>query len=217
MNKSLIFMFVAVVVIVAGVWYWSTRQSDDVAVQLPTPQPSGEVSATRVYKDDVIGFSITFPIALSSTTNDSLYRVETLSEYADKGPDALIAGVKFTIPRVVTTGTNLSADSYLSVEHLAKGQSCDAIAFIGVSNVKSQTIREGVSTYSFASTSEAAAGNRYEEYVYALSGSNPCIAVRYLVHYGAIENYDASTTKAFNRAKLFADFDAIRRTLTINQ
>jgi len=217
MNKSLIFAFVALIVVAGGVWYWLTRVSDDVVPTPITTQPTTEVpTATRVYKDAVVGFSITFPTALSSTTNDALYRVDDLYTYTGMGPGKSIPGVKFTIPRVMTTGTNLSPDSYVSAEHLVKGQTCDAKAFIGVSNVKSQTIHEGTLTYSFASSSEAAAGNRYEEYVYALSTSNPCLAIRYFVHYGAIENYDASTTKAFNRTKLFADFDAIRRTLIVN-
>lgn len=216
MNKSFAFFSVALIVIVAGVWYWSTHQGSDVATQTPVTQPTTEVPATRVYKDDTLGFSITFPTALSSTTNDALYRIETLYTYTGMGPGTSIPGVKFTIPRTMTTGTNLSTDSYLSVEHLVKGQACDAVAFIGIPNVKSQTIREGTLTYSFASSSGAAAGNRYEESVFALPNTSPCIAVRYFVHYGAIENYDASSTKAFNRKKLFTDFDAIRRTLIVN-
>jgi hypothetical protein len=214
MNKSFVFMLVGLTVVMGGVWYWSMYQSDDV-VPVPTAtQPTTEVPATGVYKDAVLGFSITLPTALSSTTNDALYRVETSYTYTAMGPGKSISGVTFTIPRVMTVGTNLGTDSYLSVEHLEKGKICDAAAFL---DAESQTIREGTRAYSFASSSEAAAGNRYEEYVYALPASNPCIAVRYFVHYGAIQNYDASTTKEFNRTKLFADFDAIRKTLIVNQ
>ncbi len=215
MNKSFVFLFVALIVVGVGVWYWSTRQSSDVVTVPITTQPSTEVPATRVYKDATLGYSITFPTALSSTTNDALYRVETLYTYTGMRPGTSIPGVKFTIPRAMTTGTNLSPDSYLSVEHLVKGQACDAVAFIGIPNVKSQTIREGTLTYSFASSSGAAAGNRYEESVFALPNTSPCIAVRYFVHYGAIENYDASTTKAFNQVRLFADFDTIRKSLVV--
>lgn len=217
MHKSLIFKIAVFVVIVAVVWYLSIWQSVDVVLQAPVPQDATEVPAQYVYKDDVFGFSLVFPTALSSTTNDALYRVEPSYVYSAKGPNKSIPGVQFIIPRAMTIGTNLSTDSYLSVEQLAKGQVCDAVAFMGVPNVQSYTIREGTVTYSFASSTGAAAGNRYEEYIYAVPDSNPCTAVRYFVHYGAIENYDSSTINAFNRAKLFADFDAIRKTLIIKQ
>lgn len=207
-------MIVALILIVAGSYYWFSRQSDDVLVEVPTEQPATAVPA-NVYKDDTLGFSITLPTVLASTSDDSLYSVEAPYAYTAMGPDTSIAGVKFTIPRAMTTGTNLSSDSYISVEHLKVGEVCDASAFMSVPGVEPQILREGSNTYSFASSSDAGAGNRYEEYVYALPDTNPCLAVRYFVHYGAIENYDSNIT-AFNRTKLFADFDSIRKTLVIN-
>ncbi len=217
MNKSLIVSFVVLIMIVAGVWYWSVGQ---VAPVTPTPvvvKPGTVVEPTRTYQDSTLNFKLTFPTALSSTTDDTRYRVETVYEYTGMGPNEAIPGVKFTIPRVMTTGTNLSADTYLSVEHLPKGAACDALAFLGERGVAAQVVREGTRSFSFASSTEAAAGNRYEEYVYALSGSDPCIAVRYFVHYGAIENYGTSTVTAFDHAKLVAEFDTIRKTLVVSQ
>lgn len=207
-------MIGALIIVVAGSYYWFSRQSDDVFVELPVEQPTTAVPA-NVYKDDALGFSITLPTVLASTTNDTLYSVEAPYAYTAMGPDKSIAGVKFTIPRAMTAGTNLSSDSYISVEHLEEGEVCDASAFMSVPGVASRIIREGSDTYSFASSSDAGAGNRYEEYVYAFPDTNPCLAVRYFVHYGAIENYESDIT-AFNRTKLFADFDSIRKTLVIN-
>jgi len=219
MNKSLVFALAALVVVIIGVWYGlSMRQdTDDIAV-VPVPSATttpAVVNTTNVYRDPVLGFSITFPTLLSSTTNDALYRVEALTSNMATGSMATIPGVKFTIPRVMTLGTNLSDDTHISVEHLGNAVTCDALAFMDAPKIELQTIREGTLTYSFASSSEAAAGNRYEEFVYAVASSSPCIAVRYFIHYGAIENYDASTTDAFNRTKLFNDFDTIRRSLTL--
>jgi hypothetical protein len=68
-----------------------------------------------------------------------------------------------------------------------------------------------------ASTTGAAAGNRYEETVYAIPGTNPCVAVRYFVHYGVIENYPPGTVRQFDKQALLDQFDRIRRTLVVNQ
>ena len=46
---------------------------------------------------------------------------------------------------------------------------------------------------------------------------NGCMAVRYFVHYGAIGNYPEGEVREFDRAALFAQFDRIRRTLTLGQ
>jgi hypothetical protein len=78
-------------------------------------------------------------------------------------------------------------------------------------------MNDGEMLYSVASSTGAAAGNRYDETVYALPGTNPCIAVRYFIHYGVIENYPAGTVRAFDEAALRSEFDAIRRTLINNQ
>ncbi len=125
-----------------------------------------------------------------------------------------IFGVQFKITGDMATGTNLSNDSYVSVEQLPRATSCTADIYL-LQNVKAKAVDLNGHSYSVASTTEAAAGNRYEEYVFALPGSNPCTAVRYFVHYGAIGNYPTSTTKEFDRAALFAAFDTIRDAVTV--
>ena len=216
MNKTITFLLGGLIVVILGAWYWSTYLNGDI-LNSPPVQPLSENSATHIYLDDVIGFSITLPTALSEVVNDVLYFVDTSYAYTAMGPGNSIKGVKFTIPGSVASGTNLSRDSYLSVEHLEKGQACTLSSFMENSRAKAQTIYEGGAIYTFASSSEAAAGNRYEEYLYVLSDSNPCIAVRYFVHFGAIENYDSDTISAFNKAALLADFDSIRKTFIVRQ
>jgi hypothetical protein len=73
---------------------------------------------------------------------------------------------------------------------------------------------ENGAEYSVATSSEAAAGNLYEEMVYALSGISPCTAVRYYIHSSNIGNY-ATGTIEFDRAALLAAFDKIRMSLTL--
>jgi len=46
---------------------------------------------------------------------------------------------------------------------------------------------------------EGAAGNRYEEQVWALKDSSPCFAVRYFIHSTVVENYPEGTVIEFDK------------------
>jgi membrane-bound inhibitor of C-type lysozyme len=164
---------------------------------------------SQVYESSVQGFSLRYPVGFSFTDPYT---------YQELGPGKDITGVKFTIPASTAQGTNLGSDSYISVEKIPNAQSCDASLFLdGGNGMKVQTVVDGDTTYSFASTTGAGAGNRYEETVYAIPGTNPCIAVRYFIHYSVIENYPPGTVQQFNESALMSQFDSIRRTLTIGQ
>ena len=124
-----------------------------------------------------------------------------------------ISGTKFTIPGSMATGTNLSNDSYISLEQSISSSTCSAGLFF-TDTVQSQNIIDNGVTYSFASTTGAGAGNRYEETVYAFPNSNPCLAVRYFVHYSAFENYPKGSIKEFDKKALQEKFDGIRRSVS---
>lgn len=166
----------------------------------------------QVYTDPSGAFSIRYP---QGYTADPAYRYQL-------GQSA-IGGVKFTIDPAIATGTNLGSDSYVSVEQLAASTSssspageCTADRFFDPqARVAASTLSDGVTTYSYASSTDAAAGNRYEEQVFAIPGSNPCTAVRYLIHWGVFENYPAGAVQEFNHDQLQAQFDTIRSTLTL--
>jgi membrane-bound inhibitor of C-type lysozyme len=154
-------------------------------------------------------FSLRYPAAF---TVDSNYT------YQELGPGKDISGVKFTIDPAIATGTNLGSDSYVSVEQLPSVQNCTADKFLDLGNAGPiMSVTDNGTTYSVASSTGAGAGNRYEEWVYAIPGTNPCIAVRYFIHYGVFENYPPGTVQRFDEASLLAQFDKIRRTLTIGQ
>ncbi len=178
------------------------------------PQTAGLSAA---YANGTDGFSIRLPALAASTTNSSAgYKPDESYQYQALGPGKAIAGVKFTIPGSLAAGTNLSTDSYVSVEQIPNSTECTASLFLDQGS-RAATLVEGDTTYSVASSSDAGAGNRYEETVYALPGTNPCVAVRYFIHYGAIENYPAGAVTQFDKNALLAHFDAIRRTLVIVQ
>ena len=134
--------------------------------------------------------------------------------YDQFGPKKLIHGVSLTIPAAMATGTTLSAGTYLSVEQLPRAKKCTGDIFISA-DVKMQTVTEGGIGYSLATTSGAAAGNRYEEQVYALATSSPCTAVRYYIHSTDIGAYPAGTVREFDRITLIDAFDTIRRSVVM--
>jgi len=151
-------------------------------------KPAGS-NLDRIYSNSAAGFSLRLP---PGYTVDESYKYEAL------GPGKTIYGTKFTIPASEAAGTNLSNDSYISVEEIPQTSVCTNALFGGTNT-------------------GAAAGNRYEESVYAISGTNPCVAVRYFIHYGVIDNYPAGTVKEFDKDALLKEFDSIRETLVLVQ
>jgi hypothetical protein len=91
-------------------------------------------------------------------------------------------------------------------------ENCNANLFL-YGDVQSDIINDDGKEYSFAVRTEGAAGNYYEEQVWALVDTNPCLAVRYLIHSTAIENYPEGTISEFNKDALIKEFDNIRRSL----
>jgi len=158
----------------------------------------------QVYSDGTVGFSIRYPAD---------YTINTDYKYQALGPGKDISGVKFTIPSSITEGTNLSSfDTGVSIEIIPAIQDCNAGLFL-YDNANVQDITDNGTEYSFASISQGAAGNFYEEQVWALPYTNPCIAVRYLIHSTNIGNYPEGTVSPFNRAALLDQFDKIRQSL----
>jgi len=159
----------------------------------------------QTYLDSTTGFVLRYPAD---------YSLDTAYTYQALGRDKDIKGVKFTIPSSFATGTNLSSfDTGVSVEAIPEATDCHAGLFLdGKTEVK--TISENGREYSFTTTIGAAAGNRYEESVWAFPVGNTCLAVRYFIHYGAIENYEPGLVREFDRTALINQFDQIRQTLT---
>jgi len=163
----------------------------------------------QVFESGSQGFSIRYPAG---------YTVDTSYKYQALGPGKDIGGIRFTIASSTAGGTNLSNDTYFSVEEMPQNPICSANLFLdGGSKLKTTKVTIDGIDYSVASITGAAAGNRYEETVYALSGTNPCIAVRYFIHYGVIDNYPPGKVKEFDEQALVQQFDAMRKTLIMQQ
>ena len=169
-------------------------------------QPDASGNLLQTYASSTMGVSLQYPRGY--TLNDA-YSNDSVN------PKKPIHGVSLTIPDTMATGTNLSSDTRISVEQLPNAKNCTGDIFVAA-NVKAQTVSENGVDYSVASSSDAAAGNRYEETVYAIAGSKPCTAVRYLVHYGVIDNYPAGTVTEFDKSALMSAFDTIRHSLVLS-
>lgn len=160
------------------------------------------------YADSEKGFSIRYPLG---------YLIDSSYKYTELGPGKEIQGVKFIIPASTTQGTNLSSfDTGISVEFIDGVQDCKADLFVYPSSAVSAQANDNNVDYSVATVNSAGAGNFYEEKVWAVSGSNPCTAVRYFIHYTNIGNYPEGTIKEFDRQNLLEQFNQIRRSLLLS-
>ena len=169
-------------------------------IVLPT-DPEG---LPNVYLDNDTGFVVRYPAD---------YRVDAAYKYTALGPEKEINGVKFIVSPDFTEGTNLSsADTGVSIETISEIENCNAGLFLG-ENAEIQEKEENGNIYSFASSAEAAVGNRYEEQVWAIPTIHSCIGVRYFIHYMAIENYPEEEVREFDKDVLIEQFDKIRYSL----
>lgn len=183
----------------------TTSTSSSTSTSSPTSPPADITDLPQTYTSPAYGFTIRYPDGFS---------VESGYAYQELGPGKDIPGIKFTIPPSMTTGTNLASDTGITVEALSTTSTCSPTLFLP-DTVSAVTMTDASGTYSVASSTGAGAGNRYEETVYAFPQTHPCIAVRYFVHYGVIENYPAGMVHEFDAQSLLAQFDKIRRSIVI--
>lgn len=208
MNKNY-YIGIVLVLLVLGFWYF--RPKTDVKVtDVDTPSDitvkPDTTNLPQLYKSESYKFSINLP---KDFTVDENYKYEST-------PSRSFSGVKFKIPKELYTGTNLSSDSYISVESAPGAiNSCSAQIFLDSSELKGFA-DVGRHRYTVAYSLGAGAGNRYDETVYATPVDGGCIAVRYYIHYGVYENYPEGSIKKFDEVELKKLFDSIRVTLSLN-
>src|SRR3989344_4697074 len=205
--KTILVIGAIIVLFVGGLYLWMFPGSlSGLFGGKPEPEvPVVPVDTRSTYASTTLVITLRYPQGWSA--GDYSYQFSSTKS---------IAGVKFGIPASMATGTNLSADSYVSVEWLPRATKCVGDIYLKA-NVKAVPVVDGGISYSLATSSEGAAGNIYEEWAYALPNSEPCTAVRYFIHSTNIGNYPAGAVREFNKASLIAEFDKIRRSLLITQ
>lgn len=156
------------------------------------------IAKWKEYTNHHIGFSIKY---LSN------YSVNSSYVYTLYGSGHDIQGVSFTLPASLTNGTNLSGDSYISVEWISAGSTCNARNFLSAETINEQSgTTPGGETYSIGETGEAATGNYYEETVYVISSGSYCFCIRLFIHSTNIANYDPGTIRVFDRAAIMQNY-----------
>src|SRR3989344_100407 len=194
----------AIFIVLAGaVGYYVWTIMGDVASPPTDQTPVVQQPLVRTYATST--YSIAYP---PEFTIDEGYSY-------DQFQGKPIAGVKFTVPMQMATGTNLSATSYVSVEQLPRALSCAGDIYV-VPNVRPRDISEGSTIYSVATTTEGAAGSTFEEQVWAIKGSKPCTAIRYFIRTAPMVNFEAGAVREYGRAALLLAFDEIRRSLVLS-
>ena len=95
----------------------------------------------QVYENGTQQFSLRLP---ADYTPDATY------QYQEMGPGKDIGGVKFTIDPAIAKGTNLGADSYVSVEEIPQAADCAATLISRWSSLKAQSVTDNGTDYSVA-------------------------------------------------------------------
>ena len=143
--KKIILLIVIILVIVLAYWLYQNSPVNTVVVNQATT--TTQTSQSNLYTSARQGFSITLPKLATSSTDTTGYVVNETYSYDALGPGKEIAGTSFKIPSNMTVGTNLSTDTYISVEHMPQATSCTPLAFLGQSSNAPKTLKEGSVTY----------------------------------------------------------------------
>ncbi|MBI5134204.1 MAG: hypothetical protein HZA81_02345 [Candidatus Taylorbacteria bacterium] len=141
------------------------------------------------------------------------FRVEESYVNQSFGPDVRIPGVAFIVPRTLYSGTNLSPDSFVSVESLP-GNDCTPSRFILTDDPGRRIVLGGVA-YLYAESATAGAGNVYEDAVYVRDAGERCVAVRKLAHLTNVANYPKGSIREFDRSILSRAAEDVARSLVI--
>ena len=145
------------------------------------------------------------------------FRIEDTYSYDLISSENKPTWVAFYVSPDETNDTNLSQDSYFSVE-FTDNTTCEVKDFIDTqmySNQSSGTDENG-NEYLLVSWEDVWAWNRYEQSLYLYDKEEECLAVRYFIHYWVIENYP-DTVKEFDKNALINTFDISRESLTLTR
>jgi hypothetical protein len=174
----------------------------------PPPVSTSILPGYTLYKNTAHHFGVHY---YSGMRIDENY---TYDVYPALGPSYKLSGVAFFVPKELTTGTNLSADTHISIEFLPEGALCEATSFLG-DQINSQTVAVvGNTTYTVAKGGGAGAGNLYEETVSFAPSVEPCVGIRLFTHSTNIGNYDPGTINAFDKNALEKIYEEMRGSLT---
>ena len=198
MKRLVALGFLVLFIIGAGLFVWYTWPKDENLHVEIEPVEEVPTQTTRTYTSLGLGYSLTYPFAFMQSEH-----TYDFSETKD-----IEGGFRVTISPETATGTNLGPDTYIAVEQLPNANNCTGDIYLRA-NVTASEVRDGSVTYSVASSTEETENGSIEEWVWALTESSPCTAIRYYISSTAAD----AETVGFNRAALLREFEGIRRSL----
>jgi len=201
-SSTLITIAIIIVLLVGGYFAWAMYAAPE-PVEPITPEVVTPVVEDAAYASSTMKFAVRYPQGFTVDENYTYTRVSAAKP---------ISGVKFAVPASFTQGTNLAADSGVSVEVLPRATACTGDIYLKA-NVKAQAM-SGAVPFSVATSSETVGADTFEEAVFAISSSSPCIAMRFFLH-SVNSTSTASSARAFDRTAVLAAFDKIRQSLTL--
>jgi len=196
--KKNILVVIIIILGMVSVWYLSQPGFFSRGEVVNT---DSESAVWRGYSNIDFGFSIKVPPG---------YIVDEAYRYEAFGSGHEITGVSFTVPETLVSGTNLSRDSYISVERL-RDVACTPSDFLDRVTSGEKVMLDN-NEYNFATSSGVGAGNLYEEGVYMRSIGQYCYGIRLFMHSTNIYNYDSGTVLGFDREMLIRTFQLMATT-----
>jgi hypothetical protein len=186
--KTLIILLLIILILVGGIYYFKyvTHKNAQTATEENIDQ---NINETMTYSNLKAGYQIDYPKS---------FPVSYRNEKSSVGPQ-----VSFNFPKSFTQGTNLAPDSVVEVE-IIKGSLCAASDFLVEPDTTGDETQVTIHDLNFniATSTGAAAGNRYEQVVYAIQNLNMCYGIKLFLHTTTVANYPAGTVKEFDRAKV---------------
>ncbi len=175
--------------------------------QPPVAKVDFPATVWKSFESPTYNFRIQYP---ADFTINQHYR------YTRLGKNKTISGVAFNLPKTYWQGTNLSSDSYVSVE--TSNLACEAKNFVpDASKDKEMMLAKNGRTYTQVTHDEGVTNsNFYHEVVYASAASRgACYIARLFLHSVDINNLLDSkpTTKRYDEAGITTVFENMLATL----
>jgi len=153
------------------------------------------------YINDKTGISIRYPDNCS--VYESVLRNHNGEGFSIIFPDSLIEG------------TNLSMDSFISVERLSKGTNWSSKNIIEALNFSSHTELIGDTIFDVSTGSEGTMGNIYQEIVSLATIGEYTYCLRLFLHSHNLGAYDPGTVKKFDYEIFLSTYTSIRKSFKI--
>jgi hypothetical protein len=201
-----IIIIIIIIVVLAGWYIWSssnTSMPPQTTTTSTTTAPADIIAGTpnQTYTNSHLSFSIEYPATASATSDFS-------SGFLPLTQTPVIA---FELPRSMFSGTNLAeAGVYIGATTTPSVMSTCTQQVQGETATTSQTV--GGQNFSVFTSTDAAAGNRYQEKTFRAFQNGSCLEIVELLHYGVIENYPPGTVQQFDEAKFSGILDSIVQT-----